>query len=611
MGGSAFQDALTNDLKRFGKVDETPNTRPLLAMGQITDVRDPVRVTGTTVLAVATGQSGELLRLTRIQESMWKWGQNKDALLNLSVIDPEDQEEEATWASDGLPISQIKFATSLTRYNPARWLIVQKQTSTVILQPEYHNVPIADSQPEQTLRQAPSRIDPNPLLTLSHHQTGGNAHSDVAFNPGSQTQQAQLVVIDECGYWTVWNVLGTWQVAKHTLRLSLYKCGHIWEGLSELPKFSTTAAERHGLLFVGQADADDFWSVQSFKAGSVDAVAARSQHVLLWNRERFEIFDLELDRFIPRLLNFVGGKEKPDWILDIQPSPVNREHVFILTGQYLFWVEISCQARGTRPPSGPRILLTCPLSTYGRGDERMTVCRTSGDDPDTSIVFIYTSRSKQMSTYWFTWSAEHQLPEWHRDIMALPESEDAQRFDLHLLKIFPARLQLFKGTATNGPGSDYQRLGVQYFQGNILGEDLSLRYCMFAGCSDPALEITLPTTRIGWSRPGEDKQWRKKRKQLLRHMDNTFVLPDGMTDLDLESLGQPRSRTERLRHIGEDKASSRPRPIQLKLDHMCRTVRDSLDEPEGDIRVAATTLDAVRTTLEHGIATGSLPLMTW
>ena len=146
MGNPALQGFLEESMDRFQKVEGEASDRPMIAIGQMTNVRDPSRVSGALVLAVATGESGELLRLARIDESKWQWEQNRDVGLQLSVIDPDDLEEEAIWASDGLPISQIKFATSLSRYDSVRWLMVQKQTSTTVLQPEYHKVPVSQRQ---------------------------------------------------------------------------------------------------------------------------------------------------------------------------------------------------------------------------------------------------------------------------------------------------------------------------------------------------------------------------------------------------------------------------------------------------------------------------------
>ncbi|KMQ81483.1 rna polymerase i-specific transcription initiation factor rrn6-like protein, partial [Lasius niger] len=147
--------------------------------------------------------------------------------------------------------------------------------------------------------QRPSYVNPNPLLTLQHHQTGGNAHSDVSFNPAVLDRPPQLVVLDECGYWSVWSILGAWQVPKKTLRLSQYKCGHISEGFLEaIPPSPSRPAERHGMLFVGRSETDETYHASAQRAGALETNTSPSQYMLLWNSERFEILDLASDTFL-------------------------------------------------------------------------------------------------------------------------------------------------------------------------------------------------------------------------------------------------------------------------------------------------------------------------
>ncbi|KAM6530769.1 hypothetical protein FSOLCH5_000264 [Fusarium solani] len=608
VGNSALQELLEENMNRYSKVEGEAVDRPLLSIGQMTNVADSSRVKGALMLAAVTGESGELLRLARIDESKWQWDHNKDTALHLSVIDPEDPDEEAIWASDGLPISQVKFATSLTRYDAVRWVIVQKQTSTTILQPEYHKVPVgqpptADLDAQQ---QRLSRIDPNPIVTVSHKKTGSNAQVDVAFNPNSKGQHPQMAIIDECGYWSVWDVIGN----KNT-RLALQKCGHISEGLlNELPSTTESSAEKHGILFVGTAKVDSFWE-DATQGDDDDAngFASRSSHLLLWNREKYEVIDMASNMVLPQLPILTPLKGKPDSILDVRISPVNQNHIFVLTMQNLFWIDLFAPSREEDEPSKPTILATSPHLLDGEG-LRITTCRASEENQDSAMVFTFSPTHRQLHTYWFGHSKDKDLPQWHRQVLTLPHENTAAQSDIQSLEIRPAKLTR-SGASATGTGFEYLSAGVQFYQGTILNKDLGVRYCICASAKDRDMQIVLPTGRIKRSKTAQAKRWRKKRNRFLRHMGEVFVLPDSLADTELAQLVQPHSRRSELDSINM-RESSVFGPVHLKLDFLCRALLDNLmavSTSSHDIPPAL--LSAIQEHIAEGTAEGRLSLRTW
>lgn len=612
MGNSALQGFLEENMDRFQKFEGYVTDKPLLAYGQMTNVRDATRVSGALVLAVATGESGELLRLARIDESRWGWAQHKDVTLSLSVIDLDDSEEEAIWASDGLSISQIKFATSLTRYDGVRWLLVQKQTSTTILQPEYHRVPVTQKEPDSLDGQKRlSRIDPKPLITLSHKQTGGNAHVDVAFNPGAKGQPPQLAVIDECGYWSVWDVMGTTTFGKNTTRLSMDKCGHMLEGLlHEIPTTPAFPAQVHGLMFVGTADVDDFWGDPSQNAEEGGSFATRSQHLLLWSRATFEVIDLVSKMTLPRLSVLTPTKARPDWIIDIQVSPVNQNHIFVLTMRHLYWIDLFVTKQEDEEGTYPSVLIACPHLIDGEA-LRMTTCRTSDSQgQDACMAITYSPKEKQTHTYLFSYSKK-DIPQWNRQIVALPDqsSDTGLMSEVQSLEIHSCNLIPTKGSvqdSVRGPGSNYRRGGVRFYQGSILDKDLGVRYYICASALDPVMDISLPTTRVDRSKGDQTKLWKKKRKHFLRHVESAFVFPDGVDDFNMNSLvrqNNPRRRSmETLRVQG---------PIELKLDTFVRAIEDAKSSHSAKRDVSPALISAIYQTIEDGVVNGKLPLTTW
>ncbi|GJN74116.1 hypothetical protein PLICBS_008204 [Purpureocillium lilacinum] len=339
IGDSSVQELLKEDMERFQQAEDETNRKALLAVGLVADLTNQWDVRGAPVLAAATGHSGQQLRLVRLDESYWQWGDHKDVLLNLSVIDPVHQEEEAIWTSDSVPITQVKFATHVSRHGYDRWLMVQKSTGTTLLQPEYNLLPVP--QPESVEapgEQGPSFINPNPLLTLRASETGGNAHSDMFLNPSSLGCPPQLGVIDECGYWSVWNIMGASDAVRRTLHLVPFKRGHIFQGIMDaIPRYPSYPAMTHGMLGVGGSPVGTAYRTPAKGAGAVGSVTAPSRYVLLWNPDQVELFDLEATTVFRKLDLTSSAQRRPDRILDIQPSPGNEDHVFVLTTRQVIW----------------------------------------------------------------------------------------------------------------------------------------------------------------------------------------------------------------------------------------------------------------------------------
>ncbi|KAI5458102.1 RNA polymerase I-specific transcription-initiation factor-domain-containing protein [Mariannaea sp. PMI_226] len=621
MGNLSLQGLLEENMTRFQKFEGEVSDKPLLAVGQMTNVRDASRVTGTPMLATVTGESGELLRLAHIDESTWQWAGHTDMALNLSVIDPDDPEEEAIWASDGLPISQIKFATGRTYHGAIRWLLVQKQTSTTILQPLYHKIPVAqrDSHDLNVVKRL-SRIDPNPIITLSHKQTGGNAHVDVAFNPRTRGQPSQIAVMDECGYWSLWNIIGTNDIGRNTMRVISDRCGHIMEGfLDRIPTTPAFPAGMHGLMFVGTAQVDNFFDDPAPSLDETDMFTTRSQHVLLWSHEKMEVIDLDSKIALLRLPILNPTKYKPDWIIDIQVSPVNQNHILVLTKRHLYWIDLFAleRKRGEQEEeeeeeqeeeAAPRpvILVKCSHLVDGEG-LRMSTCGASDAPGQNAIMVItYSPKQMQMHTYWFSCSAQG-IPQWHRQLLALPREQSSLDLatEIQSLEIHFARLVPLGGPAS-GPGTHYHESGVRFYQGSILRKDLSVRYWICASLFDQSMAITLPTGRVGQFRTDQAQRWKKKRRHFLRHVDRTFVLPDGIDELSLNSL----VRQNRSADTGPQSLRTQG-PIHFKFDTLVQAIQEVSRSYSAKRDVSPALISAIYETIDDGALGGRLPLTTW
>ncbi|EHK46464.1 uncharacterized protein TrAtP1_005590 [Trichoderma atroviride] len=617
MGNTAFQDILRGDMEELSIANEAPNTRPLLAVGHSADPSDKSGAKKIPIMAVASGEAGEVLRLARMEDAQWQWGDNGDAFLNSAIIDPADKAAESTWADDGLPIRQVIFAGSRLQDESNRWLIVQKETKTTILWPEFREVPTASTQSVGDFAQKrPSLINPHPLFTIHSHQTGGSAHSDVALIPTASGRSQQIAIIDETGYWSIWDLPAAWQSQRKGLsQLSLTKCGHISDGLlNELPSTSSHRNERHGVLIVegeGPQKRESSPSPSYHEKGNTT-----TQYMLMWNHEKVEVLNLDANILLPRLGRIIRDRGKLDWILDVHRSPVKQDHVFILTQYHITWVDLLGRDESGSGPLKPSILLSCPHLGTKHDDSRMFVCRASDDDADTSLVFIYYPRMGQLCIYWFTFSPVSRMPQWHRDIISLPGSEDREfpaKNLIEFLRVDPVQLAVSVREGASSPGIDYYQRGVRFYQLSFLGNDLSLQRCLCVTTDDRALEIQVPTSPVAWADVRRQKQKGKRRRTAMAHVASSFVLPDETTAEDVEALlnGEEDEDVSGKDDVGS--ISAGPRPVYAKMGRIYQALQSSLQASisQGESGLPSHLFDALRQCLDDGFDQGRLPLMTW
>ncbi|GJC82226.1 hypothetical protein ColLi_05064 [Colletotrichum liriopes] len=537
VGSSEVSTFLAEGLSNLLRPDATPTSQPLLAISQMADVTNHTRVVPVPVLAMSAGESGELLRLSKIEETNWQWGENESPTLRTFSIDQHDREETVLWSSDGAPILQIKAALSLVRFEPTRWLLVQKRTSTTILQPEYHKVPVSERPSGiDKAMERPSRIDPKPILTITSEQTGGFAHSDVSFSYWSQKKPPQLAIIDECGYYSVWDIKGRNVVGCANMRPKLRHCGHIQLGVTEqLPDEDSPAfrTEPHGVLWIGSAGPGvDLWDVPTVEdpdtGNDLAALTARSKKLLLWNRAKFEVVDVKNPSFRKSLA--ILKSDEPDYILDVKSNPLSRSQVFILTSSGLFWIETSSPGTATAKTGSLAILQSF---AHLRGSEADTLRLTvhhggHGSGDEACALYLYSEKSPEVEVYWFSIPEKTGLPQFEHHMMSLNGSPSK----LQTICPAPAFLNRTSSATPKGPGADYMSQHVEFRQLFVLGRDLSLSQSLIAISASPALEVVAPDNSREWSRDGRRQAHNKRRKQFLQHFEDTFVVPDGLGDMD-------------------------------------------------------------------------------
>ncbi|KAF6839259.1 hypothetical protein CPLU01_01997 [Colletotrichum plurivorum] len=549
-GSSEAADPLAEGIAQIMRPDAAPTAQPLLAISQMADVSKHKYVVPIPVIAMATGESGELLRLSKLDETKWDWGENVNPSLRLLKLDEIDREETVIWSTDGAPISQIKSALSLVRFEPIRWLLVQKKMSTTILQPEYHKIPVSERPPGVDKGiERPSRINPKPIITITSEQTGGIAHSDVSFRHGSQKKPPQLAIIDECGYYSVWDIKGRdKKIGSASKRAKLRHCGHIELGVQEqLPDEDSPAfrSEPHGVLWIGAAGPGvDLWDVPAEEDEDMDmgndlaALTEQSKKLLLWNRAKFEVIDVKDPGFRKSLS--ILRSDMPDHILDVKPNPVNRSQVFVLTTCGLFWIETSSQGTAAAKTGGLTVLQSfAHLRSLDADSLKLTVHHAGhGRSSENSTAYIYSEKTSEVDVYQFSVPESTGLPQFQHQRMRVADSSNLSEDKMPKMHTLCLAAAFFyprspdSSGSLRGPGAEYLNHQVKFQQLFILGRDLDLSQTLLAVSPSSDIDIVSPDTCQEWSRRGRRTMHKRRRKRFLHYFEETFVVPDGLEDMD-------------------------------------------------------------------------------
>jgi RNA polymerase I-specific transcription initiation factor RRN6 len=312
--------------------DDNARNSTLLAYGTAMNIQDS-RVTTRNqrhILATATGEAGQVLRLTRPREDGLGWEGYNDTKLSYSDI---SNGEHGFWVGNGGTIRQITFAADTE--GPTSWLAIRQVGETTIFRPLYRESPVSATVPQgQAIRYPPSRLQANAIFTLPVEKTGNSPQVDISFNPW---YVRQLVVLDQRGYWTIWDIEGQ-KRKRATFDLKPGKNGFILDDFIPEP----------GGLF---PDNGDGWG-RALWCGGVSTLVACS-------RRHLAVFDLQSRPrrlYSPELFkNGVG------WILDIKRNPASLNQVVVLTSSRIFWIVINpagVENTGDRGDGGARIILS-------------------------------------------------------------------------------------------------------------------------------------------------------------------------------------------------------------------------------------------------------------
>lgn len=514
----------------------------VLAVGEISDLRNPSHPVSWPAVAMAAGEAGHVLRVSMISLEKWTWAESS------FPIGATQSQFFGTWSSDGCPISKIQFATKQRQYDPIRWLIAQRPMSTTIFQPEIRAKRTAGVVQTAMLGDADlQHIALVPIVTLTKDATGGEDHSDFTVNVGSETDAPQIAIVDSFGNWSVWFVDS--QRNQHgtpTIYTAVPKSrGTCGLSPSPWPSNQPHPSENHyRISWVFRSAGVDDWERDSSSSEEPPGSASRSLQtdyltgrvesapkydgLLICDSTRVQILDTEGSN-AHSYLNF-SRRHSRDVVLDAQYIEGCPTHALVLTTEKLYVLDIS--SVGDQEARKPSILVSCP---HFRGQTKqalqMSLARfQSSAEYSSSLVFVYSSHSSRVQLFRLAIASKDGSASFHHQVVQIPGFPNSLGGlgGIASLHAVPLRRSSSHGSHRSGSettGAHIDAYELQLFQLFGLTNDLSLASSVIAITSGDAQWPGRPEgpAKTVW----DDKKWRASlRKKVLREVENAVVVPD-------------------------------------------------------------------------------------
>ncbi|KAK2607425.1 hypothetical protein N8I77_006097 [Diaporthe amygdali] len=566
LGNVDLQGAIAEQLRasRYNDGGMESQMGPVLAVGEISDLRNPSRATSRPAVAVAAGETGHVLRVSMIGLEKCMWANSS------FPIGAVQTQFHGTWNSDGAPISKILFATKPRQQDPIRWLIAQRSTSTTVFRPEIRAKPSAKRTQTATLDNAAlQHIALNPVVTLNADATGGDAHSDFSINVGSEAEAPQIAIVDRSGNWSVWFIESQHD---HHGRSLIHKaalknrgtCGFsptTWPSNRPLP-----FENHHRISWVCKTRRSHDWERDSSPSETSDPASRSLQADYLTGRMDYDpkcdgllisnntcasVLDIDGVK-VYSYLDF-SKRKGADALLDAQSIEGCPTHVLALTTEKLYVLDIS--SVGDSEASKPNILVSCP-HFRGQTNEtlKMSVARLQSSDD--WLVLLHSGQNHRVQFFYMTISPQDGSASFYHQVVQYPGLNTrldglAGIASLHAVPLrFVASNSRYR---SQGDAADAYMDGQkpQLFQLFELAGDLSLTSSVVAIAPETAQSL-------GWLRKSNQAAWNDAqrrtslRKKVLRDVEDAFVVPDAVEDdrrlrRQLPTKGFPSRNTVQLR----------------------------------------------------------------
>ncbi|KAG9377956.1 Rrn6 domain containing protein [Pyrenophora tritici-repentis] len=320
------------------------------------------------VAALATGEAGNILQLAIVNKEIYDWGQAKKTWVDGPTL---KEAPLGYWNEDAAPIQQICFAQSEDR---SCLLAVRLPTRTVLLRPLYHRQ--VRTTPSSSFYDLPkSVIEPHPVLTIHHKETGGSPHVDFAFNPDNQLQFA---LAHQDHTWSVWNM-------HHPRKGDKYSPSRLARGRINKLKDNDVARQ-------------DEWARILW--------VANPHTLLVCNRRHLGIISIKTrPHFYRPYSGIFSEKQSEDWILDVKRHPKDTCQFFVLTSSLLILMAVTTSS-GADTGADEAVVTTLQSWKHCRDAKDFTLQIQVQLVSDTeSFVIVYSTLNTRIQVYSYSKSS--------------------------------------------------------------------------------------------------------------------------------------------------------------------------------------------------------------
>ncbi|KAI0402103.1 RNA polymerase I-specific transcription initiation factor RRN6-like protein [Xylaria palmicola] len=593
LGNQVLHDHFVEENSSISSKQESSRRTCFFSLGELADTTLQ-RTTGSPLVVTITGNTSNILRLTRLDQAQWAWNDEPNVAVRLSEVAAE---KPASWIGDNLgPIRRVKCIVDRKRYNPTRWVAVQRDAGTTILQPENRKVP-ADG----NLENKASAIAANPLFHLSREQTGGSTPSDISFNPGTRSNPPQLAIIDERGFWSIWDVGHIRFKSSGGPTPNLRIRGHVDRGVLErFPRRVISSTRWHKILWAGRPDDSlDLLGSLDLDADNEEAgsqggfpLLQRSSSVLVCNSQRVRLFDLVSGVYLPELVFCRHGSL--DSILDIEISH-DPQYFYVLTTSKFFIVRVYSRPgeEWGRPEKVSSILYSTPhfRSPF---DQSLRLAVTQGvkSNQATSFIFIYSSTNSWIDLLLVEFSPTD--PNRVRCQANVPGLRNLQSTVLNspiqTLCVIPTPIVVKNPGSLTKMGHDLADKHARLGQIVALRSDMSVISALCVVVSSSSIRISIPDKKV--ARRSRSKQVARS----LRCLPSNFIAED--------DLSTPETHAPNFTHKFVKAFYQHLSGIYESLD------KDQLAGPAKRGRSAYNPFDAAHNSIEKALLKGPMPAHT-
>ncbi|KAI0181319.1 hypothetical protein GGR52DRAFT_523747 [Hypoxylon sp. FL1284] len=478
----------------------------LFSIGELTDTSKLQRVSGAPLVAIADGDANDTLRLVKPSVSEWQWHNDDSVSLLLANVKEDDESIHVEEETAG-PIRQLKTVVDPKRYDPTRWVIVQRDSGTRVFRPEYQKTATIS---KHNAGGNPSRIAANPIFFLSKDRTGGSSHADASFNTGERSKPPQLGLIDERGFWSVWNIAHT-KIKSRKQTVHLSKCGHIEKGvLDHLPSKYSGETEWHKLLWVGcleggldespSFDYEDDADMPEIQGSFPQLV--RSNMLLLGNPKLVRLLDLISNSFLPDIPFVREGSR--DCILDIQENLQDTQYFYVLTTAKLFVVRVYStpgQVWGDAQKQWTIVLSVSHLRNgLGQNLRLATAPGPQSTGPASCLVYLYSHDSARIDLFFITMQKRDPFRiTYHSEVVMLDALQHSSpSAAVRAMCVHPVPVAMKRSSNPAQSTRELAKQQIRFYQLAVLRTDMCIMSTLCASaCAFPVDQISRPDRQVG------------------------------------------------------------------------------------------------------------------